>query len=249
MNTPRLLPLAAALVLAACVDTGTDVPLDTSVRLESATEKQQATAGRVFEIAVTNLTDGQPLTPPIAATHDGGLSAFRSGQQASTGITQLAENGNGAALTAALQGDPSVSTVGGAAGPVFPGSSVTFTIDAAEGDTFLGWYSMLICTNDGFTGRDNLRLPSQVGQTTRARTIGYDAGTEINTEDFADIVPPCPALTGVPSSDPGTGMSNPALAENGRILPHRGVAGDDDLQVAVHDWKGSVSSVRITRIQ
>lgn len=249
MNTPRLLTLATALVLAACADTGTEVPLDTAVALASAADKPQATANRVYEVTITNLTSGQPLTPPIAATHDGGLDAFAAGQQASMGISQLAENGNGTPLTAELQGNSSVSTVGGAGAPAFPGGSVTFTIDAAAGDTFLGWYSMLICTNDGFTGSDNLRLPNRVGQTNRARTIGYDAGTEINTEDFADIVPPCPALSGVPSMDMGTGMSNPALAENGRVLPHRGVDGDDDLQVDVHGWHGSVATVEITRIQ
>ena len=45
-------------------------------------------------------------------------------------------------------------------------------------------------------------------------TNGYDAGTELNTEDFADIVPPCQGLIGVSSEDGGTGMSDPSLAED-----------------------------------
>jgi hypothetical protein len=49
---------------------------------------------------------------------------------------------------------------------------------------------MLICTNDGFTGSDGLRLPSKLGQSAMYYMAAYDAGSEINTEDFADIVPP-----------------------------------------------------------
>ena len=73
------------------------------------------------------------------------------------------------------------------------------------------------------------------------------AGTEVNTEDFADLVPPCPALTGVMSTDMGTGMSNPALAENGVIRHHDGVAGGDDLQAGLHGWQDPVARVTIRR--
>ena len=61
---------------------------------------------------------------------------------------------------------------------------------------------MLICTNDGFTGVDGLRLPGAVGQTVVANTAAYDAGTEANTEDFGDIVPPCQAVIGVRGNGP-----------------------------------------------
>ena len=47
--------------------------------------------------------------------------------------------------------------------------------------------------------------------------VAWDAGTEINTEDFADLVPPCQALNGVSSDDEGTGASNPALEETGMM--------------------------------
>jgi hypothetical protein len=46
---------------------------------------------------------------------------------------------------------------------------------------------MLICTNDGFTGVNKLKLPSEIGQSVTVRTQAYDAGTEL----FADLVPPC----------------------------------------------------------
>jgi len=54
---------------------------------------------------------------------------------------------------------------------------VTFTINANPGDR-LSFAGMLICTNDGFTGLDSLRLPNNNrARVTNAR--GYDAGSEI----------------------------------------------------------------------
>jgi hypothetical protein len=46
---------------------------------------------------------------------------------------------------------------------------------------------------------------TRVGASVTVETAGYDAGTELNTEDFADIVPPCQGWIRVSSSDPGTG--------------------------------------------
>jgi hypothetical protein len=104
---------------------------------------------------------------------------------------------------------------------------------------------MLICTNDGFTGVDGVRLPKS-GRTVTFMTAGYDAGTEINTEDFADIVPPCQGLMGVSSGEPGTGTSNPALAEGGVIMHHEGIQGGSDLVPAVHGWRDPVARITIS---
>ena len=51
---------------------------------------------------------------------------------------------------------------------------------------------------------------------------------KVNTEDFADIVPPCQGLIGVGSDDEGTGMSNPDLAEGGVIAHHTGIVDHHD---------------------
>jgi hypothetical protein len=102
----------------------------------------------------------------------------------------------------------------------------------------------LICTNDGFTGLDRVRLPKKGSKVVFAQ--GYDAGTEINTEDFADIVPPCQGLIGVSSDDPGTGMTDPALAEGGVIMHHAGVMGGEDLVPAVHGWDVNAPVAKVT---
>jgi hypothetical protein len=103
---------------------------------------------------------------------------------------------------------------------------------------------MLICTNDGFSGVDSLMLPGS--GSTSVDTNAYDAGSEMNTEDFADIVPPCQGLIGVESDDEGTGMSNPDLAEGGVITVHAGIQGGDDLTVADHGWSDPVARITVT---
>jgi spondin N len=209
-----------------------------------------------FEVTFTNLTGGQPLTPAVAATHRGQNELFQIGRAASFGLKEIAENGNNAPMLARLSSDDDVSHVVEApGGPLVPAGSpgdamfdqsTTFPISAERGARFLSLAAMLICTNDGFTGVNSIKLPSQVGRSITVESAGYDAGTELNTEDFADIVPPCQGLIGVSSGEPGTGSSNPALAEGGAISHHSGILGGADLVPAVHGWDVNAPVARIT---
>jgi Spondin_N len=215
---------------------------------------------REFEVTITNFTDGQPLTPPVIATHRGRHQVFEVGQPASVGVREIAENGNSAPLLAQLAADPFDRIFAFAEsgdGPLVPegtpgsgmfADQVTLTITGKARDR-LSWVSMLICTNDGMTGVDSLRLPRKMGDRSRVRTDGYDAHTEDNTEDYADIVPPCQELIGDSSGEPGTGVSNPALAEGGVIAHHDGIDGTlDDLDAAIHGWDDPVARIRVERI-
>jgi hypothetical protein len=210
-----------------------------------------------YEVTITDLTGGQPLTPPVVATHRAATGMFSVGKPASFALKEIAENGNLAPMIAQLGGDKHVSDSVAATAPLVPaglpgsamfGDSVTLTVTASEGAKFLSFASMLICTNDGFTGVDSLRLPKDVGDAVVVRSAGYDAGTEINTEDFADIVPPCQGLVGVSSGEPGTGTSNPALAEGGVIHHHPGIAGGADLVPAIHGWTDPVAEISVERV-
>ena len=210
-----------------------------------------------YEVTITNLTGGQPFTPPVVATHRAATGMFAVGHPASFALKEIAENGNLGPMIAQLDGDKHVSDSVAAATPLvpagLPGSamfddSVTLTVTASEGAKFLSVASMLICTNDGFTGVDSLRLPKDVGDAVVVRSAGYDAGTERNTEDFADIVPPCQGLVGVTSGEPGTGTSNPALAEGGVIHHHPGIAGGADLVPAIHGWTDPVARITVERV-
>lgn len=210
------------------------------------------TAG-TYRVTITNLTGGQPLTPALVATHKGNDGFFQIGDTASLGIQQIAENGNLAPMIDRVAGDGDFFThvvKQGETGvpPVMPGETVSVEIAAASPHNFLSWASMLICTNDGFTGVNKLKLPDTVGQSVTVQTQAYDAGTEINTELFADLVPPCGPLTGHDSMGQGTDMTNPALAEGGVIHHHAGITGVGDLDPATHDWDNPVAIITVERI-
>jgi hypothetical protein len=214
---------------------------------------------RQYEVTITNLTPGQPLTPPVVATHHGKHAIFDVGQPASVGVREIAENGNSAPLLAFLDADP-LNQFGGfaesATGPLVPeglpgdemfDQSATLEVSGNPRHNRLSFVSMLICTNDGFTGADGLKLPSKVGKATSKTTNGYDAFTEQNTEDYADIVPPCQGLVGDTSEDEGTGVSNPAIAEGGVITHHAGIQGGADLKPEIHGWEDPVAEITVER--
>ena len=212
---------------------------------------------RTYEVTITNLTSGQAFTPPLIATHRGSTHLFQVGHAANLGTQEIAENGNLAQFLGSLGSDGAVSDFTSAMAPLVPvgspmfgtfSNSVTVTVTAGPGAQFLSYESMLICTNDGFTGVDSLKLPNQVGASVTVEGAGYDAGTEINTEDFADIVPPCQALIGVGSDDPGTATTNPALAESGVIDHHPGIEGGSDLDPNVHGWNDRVVEITVIRV-
>ncbi len=208
----------------------------------AAAPADAATTERTYRVTVTNLTEGQPMTPFVVATHDNDFSLFARGQSASFGLQQLAENGGVPVLVEELTANDSVADVAVAAPaagpPVHPGESVSVEVTAGTEARWITLAGMLICTNDGFGGVSNVKVP------TESRTIygyAYDAGTEINTESYADLVPPC--------DDSGmTGETNPALAENASIHRHPGISGIADLDPAIHDWSGAVIMVEIELI-
>jgi hypothetical protein len=207
---------------------------------------------RTYEITIDNLTVGQWFTPAVVGTHRRAVDVFEVGAPASLGVREVAENGNLEPLVTALSADKHVSDVVVAASPsgpppIAPGGSVTFEITAEPGARVLSWVSMLICTNDGFTGLDSIPLPRARGASVSLAAVAYDAGTELNTERFEHLVPPCAQLTGF-GDQGGTGSSDPALVEGGVIRHHGGIAGDHDLVPAVHGWTGPVASVEVTRI-
>lgn len=206
---------------------------------------------RTYRVTIANNTIGQWLTPAVVATHRRPLDVFTVGQRARFEVKEVAENGNVTPLLDLANASRFVSSVQlvpspSGPPPIGPGAHVTFEIDADDGARFLSWVSMLICTNDGFTGLDAVRLPVRVGHTATFRTAAYDAGTERNTEAWADLVPPCAQLTGF-GDQGGTGTSNPALAESGVIRMHQGITGSANLLPGVHGWTNPVATVTVTR--
>ncbi|MEN0064123.1 MAG: spondin domain-containing protein [Myxococcota bacterium] len=199
-----------------------------------------------YEVTFENRTTGQYFTPPNWAIHQRGEHIFQLNHAASFGVQAVAENGAVPVLATELETaiddlDIGASGVGDTGGPVGPGQSATFEIASSE--TQLSIVSMVICTNDGFAGLDARDLPNQIGQTRTYRLDTFDAGTEINTENRIDIVP-APFC----GAGPGSGMSDPALAENGVIRRHRGIEGFGDLDPFVYDWRDPAVFVTVKRL-
>ena len=195
-----------------------------------------------YNVTIENLTSGQPFTPPVVAAHTSGMDVFEVGQAASAEVQAIAENGNNDPLVALLGGSAAVLDSASGTAPVKPGESATITVEAPSG-TLLTVVFMLICTNDGFSGVDSMTLAASGSESVDANA--YDAGTETNTEDFADIVPPCQDLIGVSSADAGTGETDPALAEGGVITAHQGIQGGTDLTVSDHGWTDPVARITV----
>ena len=212
----------------------------------ASTSAGATTAPATYEIRFVNNTTGQYFTPPNVALHSTAVSVFDLREPASAGVQAVAENGAVPVLAGELAAaiDDAGEGVSGVIGdgPLAPGTSAVGEFTTTERKFSL--VSMIICTNDGFTGSRSKNLPSGVGETVTYNLRGYDAGTEENTERRSDLVP-APFC----GDGGGTGESNPSLAENGVIRVHRTLQGTGDLP-ASFDWDNNneIAYVEITRV-
>ena len=156
----------------------------------------QAGGERTFEVTITNLTKGQPLTPAVVIAHKRPYQLFTFLPEGftSAGLETLAETGSPDALADEAVADPMVGAVEKGAGAIMPGLSETITITVPKGYGWLSVASMLAATNDAFAAVRGLRLKDG----NSARAVAYDAGTEDNLESAATV----PALPDG-NDDPG----------------------------------------------
>ena len=188
-----------------------------------------------FVITVENLTPAgsQPFSPVGTVVHNRKVDVWSVGSPASAAVAAVAEDANLPVFAATYDrvAGVSSSTVGGD-GPFGPGQSVTFEVQARRGDR-LSLVSMLVNTNDAFTGLDSVRL----GRRWQEFTVGaYDAGTEVNNESAGFI--------------PGPAGGNPFVREPeaGLVAPHDGIVGvDGGIDPAVYDWDDPVAFITIER--
>jgi hypothetical protein len=219
---------------------------------------------RTYRITLVNLTDGQPLSPPVAATHDRHKRMFQVGRLASEELAAIAQAGNEVPMFNLFNGSENVTDAVDVARPLTPVGKVvdppgpigpfvdsaTFEIMAEPGDR-LSLATMLICTNDGFLGLDAVRLPRHGA---RGFLIsGYDAGRENNTQLSQHLVDPCSdlgpvTLPGDPdgNQDTGTVLTTPPM----RIHHHPNIQpGVGELSPAAHGWSDPVAVAVVSRIE
>jgi len=191
-----------------------------------------------WRVTITNLTPegpgapgSQPLSPPLFAVHSNKADVWSVGDLASHGVAAIAEDANNAVLESALPQLPGVKTVfTGAGGPIPSGASRSFTVETNGRFNRLSIVTMLVNTNDAFTGLDAL-VPRGRGET--RYTMAYDGGSEKNNELKSHIPGPCCGSAFV--RDP----------EGQLIRAHDGILGVGDLDPALYDWDGPVARISI----
>jgi hypothetical protein len=210
-----------------------------------------------YRVTVSNLTSGQPFTPPAVAAHSAKTGVFSVGEPASEAVKEVAENGNLGPLGDAIAGDQFVRASAVGSAPLVPASDpggtglshyVTLELGADRSAKHLSFISMLIGTNDGFTGLDTVELPKSVGESNSYYASSFDAGTEENTERFTDMVPEAQILMGQGDGSSGAKKSDPGLAEDGVITPHAGIMGTGDLDPTIYGWRDPAALVHVERI-
>lgn len=193
------------------------------------------TDGATWKVTVENVSTGfQPLSPPVFAVHDKAVRAWQVGTPASAALAAVAEDANNAVLVSTLDALDAVRQVAVApGGPLLPGASTEFTVTTESGRDRLSLVSMLVNTNDGFTGIDSVKLR---GDGTTVEVMAYDAGTEANTEAASDIPGPC------------CGSAFARAPEGGLVAPHPGIQGGGDLDPATYGWQGPVARITVEKV-
>ncbi len=192
---------------------------------------------RQYTVTITNLMQGESITPVLVAVHRPGVMLFKPGMPASPELSALAEGGNTGPFTMQLGSSKDVNTVFTSPGLLDPGQSKTIHVTAHGDFDRLTMAAMLIPTNDGFFAVQDVRLP-RGHHTTELYAPAYDAGSEPNDELCVDIPGP---VCG------GTGESPDAGGE-GFVHIHPGIHGIGDLAPASYDWKNPVLRIVIQRV-
>jgi hypothetical protein len=185
-----------------------------------------------YRVTIENVATGaQPLSPGGVVIHGGDVDVWSAGSPASAAVAAVAEDANLPIYVGTYSAAPGVKDafVGGGDVPFGQTEHVTFEFDAKRNDR-ISVVSMLVNTNDAFTGLDSVRL----GNESQVFEVGaYDAGTETNTELMSDI--------------PGQGSPFVHVPEGAVITPHGGIVGQvGDIDPIVYDWDGPVAQITIT---
>jgi len=216
---------------------------DVESEVESGAEfnPDRFSATAEYEVVLENLTpltgpaSSQPFSPPILVTHKSGIRLFKPGKYASNELRQIAEDAvNGPMVEKLKNSDKVYQVVEGGSTPIFPGESATFSIQAERGYNRISLVSMLVNTNDAFTGITRAKLPRHGKRV--YYLYAYDAGTEKNTELTAHIPGPC------------CGSPLVRVPTHHKIKFHRGIRGIGDLDSAIYDWNRKVAKLTISRV-
>lgn len=189
-----------------------------------------------FEVTITNLTAGQPISPPLIVSHRSSIALAEAGQPASDELAIVAEDGDAGPLASLLETLDQVRDVAVAEGPIPPGGSRSVTLDIRAGDVLSG-VGMLVNSNDAFFFLNSLRVNRF--RTDSVVVAAWDSGSEENTESCSDLPgPACP---------PDSGNARQTENAEGFVHVHRGIQGGSDLSPAAYDWRNPTVLITIAR--
>ena len=208
-----------------------------------------------WDVAITNLTNGNHFTPLLVTAHDSSTHLFQAGMSASAALQAMAECGDLSGLTAIHAADAD-TIANPAAGLLAPAASTAAMLDTdGSSNTQLSVVAMMLPTNDAFVGLDNLQVPTAAGTYTYYLNA-YDAGTEANSEllDTSGCAPGMAGIPGAPSGGDGVNGTGVSAADgNTNVHVHRGVLGDSDtmggnsdLDSSIHRWQNPVAKITVT---
>lgn len=240
------LAAVAALMLAGCDGDITRIDDDVRNSTNPAVAIQQE---RLYDVTIVNLTTGQPFSPGVVTTHTAQADVYEVGKEASMGVKVVAEAGNPNPLAKELEGKPGFDHVmvflrGVPPMNIPPVNATTVRVTARPGTDRLSVVTMLICTNDAFTGVDAVALPTEF-RAVAYENQAYDARAEVNNEQSEFIVDPCFAVGPIKRTPDG----NQLAPESGVIVDHPGIKGVADLRPEAHGWNPPVVRVIVQRVR
>lgn len=191
-----------------------------------------------YEVSITNLTHAQTFTPILVASHKKGVKLFELGSSASNELAALAEGGDVAPLTNALEADYKVIDTENSGGLLMPGATITVTVSAAYGAKQISLASMLIPSNDSFIALNGVKAPKH-GKAVVYYSPGYDAGSESNDELCQNIPGPVCGGTG----------GSPEAGGEGYVHISSGISGKADLAADTYDWRNPTAKIVIKRVR
>jgi len=209
---------------------------------------------RMYRVTIQDATLGQPLSPPVIATHTKEFKLFElgpvpkigdDGYDLYFGLAAVAETGYPFRLLDAVVAAEGVWDAVALPPVLLPGESNSTTVSASGNAKYLSIASMLGRTNDGFWALRGVALPRGIGDTTHAYANGYDAGSEANAESDTTV-------GGADGDDGESGFGINDGSGEGYIFVHagiQGVGGPGGLDPAVYDWRDPVVEVTIERVE
>lgn len=225
--------LALTTLLTAC-----DYNDDDSTAIDSEDDNIEVVSSSIYEVTLSNITQGQIFSPPALMTHSAGLTLWQAGESASLALEALAEGGDSSQFIAMT--DIENSQVSPSA--VMPGESYSWTLELTEESaTNISLATMLINTNDGFTGITDMDISAlSLDDSYKKLLMVYDAGTEENDE------------IEVPGSG-GEAFNTSRSGDLDRVYVHAGVLTEHELSGSVlsaeHKFDNPAAKLIIKRVQ